>query len=126
MRQGCLERLAACATELPFHAAFLASGRSAGLVAELEVVLASAPGVGEFVRERFHFSYDIARERRQPLRLLLSPLLPFAVLARTASATIVRRRFPWRWLACAPVIFALGVVQAGGDFLGHAAAGMSS
>jgi len=120
------DQLAACATELPFHAAFLASGHSAGQVGELEVVLASTPGVGEFVRERFRFSYDIARERKQPLRLFLSPLLPFAVLARTASSTILRRRFAWRWLACAPVIFALGVVQAAGDLLGHAAAGMSS
>ena len=113
------DRLAACATELTFHAALLAAGASAGRQSALEVVLAAPPGVGAYLRERFEFSFAIARERRQPWRLALSPLLPFVVLARTATASV-------RWLACAPVILALGVVQAAGDFLGHAAAGMSS
>jgi hypothetical protein len=119
-------RLAACATELPFHAGLLAAGASAGRSSALEVVFAAPPGIGAYLRERFAFSLALARERRQPLRLVLSPLLPFAVLARTAASSLMRGRFGWRWLACAPVILAFGVVQAAGDFVGHASAGMSS
>lgn len=118
--------LAACATELLFHARLLAAGVSAGRMSALEVVLAHPPGVREYLRERFAFSLAIARERRQPLRLLLSPLLPFVVLARTGASCAGRRQFRGRWLAAAPVIFFLGLAQAAGDFLGHATAGMSS
>ena len=120
------ERLAECATELLFHAKLIADGASAGRATALEVVFADPKGALSYVRERFEFSFAIARERRQPWRLVLSPILPAAVLARTAQASWRHREFFRRWLLCAPVILALGVVQAAGDLLGHAMAGMSS
>jgi hypothetical protein len=127
-RSGAVDpaRLAACGTELLFHAGLLASGARAARLSALEVVLATPPGVRGYLLERFGFSYAIARERGQPIRALLSPLLPIAVMIRTGSASLLRPRHGWRWLAGAPVILAFALVQAAGDLLGHAAAGMSS
>ncbi|MBI5085889.1 MAG: hypothetical protein HZB13_14975 [Acidobacteria bacterium] len=109
--------LAACATELLFHRRLLESGATAALVPALEVHFAFPPGPAAYARERFRFSESIARERRQPWRIVLAPLLPLLVLARTA-AFLRRRRYAWRWIVCAPVILAFGLVQAAGEIRG--------
>lgn len=109
--------LGACATELLFHRRLLQSGASAALISSLEVHFAFPPGVAAYTRERFRFSEAIARERNQRWRIALAPLLPFLVLARTA-AFLLNARYAWRWLVCAPVIFAFGLVQAAGEVRG--------
>jgi len=114
--------MAACATELLFHRRLLLSGATAALVPALEVHFAFPPGPAAYARERFRFSEAIARERRRPWRILLAPLLPFLVLARTA-AFLREPRYAWHWVVCAPVILAFGLVQAAGEVRGCLPAG---
>ncbi len=112
------EGLGACLTELEFHAGLKARGATAGRLAGLEVLYAVPPSVMEYVRERFRFSEAIARERGERWRALVAPALPWVVLARTGQEALRRPGLRGRWLACAPLILALGCVQAAGEIWG--------
>ena len=126
-RRGVFERteMARCETELEFHAELLTAGAKLGLNAGLEVQLAFEPRMREYLAERFHFSSSLARERAHGrgvsvLRAAFALLLPAVVPARVALAVLRKRRYRLRFLACAPVIFLFGVVQAAGELAVYA------
>lgn len=108
---------AASDTDLSFHARLMQAGVNFQIGRALEVEFASAPGFSEYIRERFWLSRKIGSDGGAR-KLLVAPLLPFVVLFRVASAVCRKRRYIGRFLACAPAIFLLGIVQAAGESAG--------
>jgi hypothetical protein len=117
--------LALCHSELEFHAKLLAGGARFGLDPELEVQFTCESGFAEYLAERFQFSGALARERARGfgstlLYAAIALLLPAIVPVRVALAVFRKKKYRLRFVACAPVIFLFGVVQAAGELAVYA------
>ena len=104
-------------TDLTLHARLLQSGAKTGLLNDFEVLFTSPHGCMEYVRERFWYSFTIARGKRPGWSLFQAPLLPFVVLMRTGAVAFRKGRFI-RFLSCVPVIACLAAAQGIGEFAG--------
>jgi hypothetical protein len=104
-------------SEQAFHSSLIRSGVNVGICADLEVLFALAPGVSEYVRERYEFSHAIGAEGGVR-KALIAPLLPLVLPLRIGAAVAAKRRYRVRFLACLPVILLLSIVQSAGEFAG--------
>ncbi len=111
-------KLEGCQTELDFHRLLADSGANLRVSNSMLVWFASPPSLPEYVAERYRFSCAIAGSRGERWRILLTPFLPPLVLLRTFVNVFKKKNNRLRWLACAPIIFALGFVQAAGEVAG--------
>ncbi len=103
--------------EWTLHAALLDRGIAVAVRPELEVRYAAPPEPREYLAERFWLSKTIGAAGGVP-KLLFAPVLPFLIIFRIARFCSKKPGLLSRFLATAPVIFLLAIVQAAGEFRG--------
>lgn len=108
------------------HAAMMRDGYELRLTPEIVVEHQSSFGVAEFIRQRFWHGRQFGSGRatvmpawRRLVYLLLSPLIPAALLWRIARRVLARRRHAGKLLLASPILFLFLLGWAAGEASGY-------
>ena len=108
------------------HRALAARGAALRHDPAVLVRMGRSAGVTAFVRQRFLHGREFGRSRGRGAtaagnvsRVVLAPVVPCVLLARTAREVVARRRLRARLAACAPILLAFDLSWAAGEALGH-------